>query len=416
MSIFVPFKAYRPQQKYAQNIASKPYDVLNAKEAKLEALDNPISFYNVIKPEINFSEDSNYYAPRVYEKGKAVFDDFVSKNILKQDSHESYYVYELTMGNHTQTGLVGCCSIDDYFNNTIKKHELTRPDKEEDRKNHVRYSALNYEAVFLSYPQVTDIDQLVNITKKESHLYDFISDDDIRHRLWAITNKEILRKITALFKTKVPKIYIADGHHRTAAGALVGKEFRDSRNGNLDDKKRDNYFMAVVFPDNQLKILDYNRVVKDLNGFTKNELIQRLKNKFDVVTCATQYRPESLHTFGMYLEGQWYKLSSLPDSYDDSDPIGQLDVTILSKNVLEPIFDIIDLRKDIRIDFVGGMRGLSELEKRVDIGDLKVAFSMYPVSMTQLINISDNDLLMPPKVTWFEPKLRSGLFIHDLTD
>jgi uncharacterized protein (DUF1015 family) len=416
MSIFVPFKAYRPQQKYAQNIASKPYDVLNAKEAKLEALNNPISFYNVIKPEINFSEDSNYYAPRVYEKGKAVFDDFVSKNILKQDSHESYYVYELTMGNHTQTGLVGCCSIDDYFNNTIKKHELTRPDKEEDRKNHVRYSALNYEAVFLSYPQVTGIDQLVNITKKEKHLYDFISDDDIRHRLWAITNKEILRKITALFKTKVPKIYIADGHHRTAAGALVGKEFRDSRNGNLDDKKRDNYFMAVVFPDNQLKILDYNRVVKDLNGFTKNELIQRLKNKFDVVTCATQYRPESLHTFGMYLEGQWYKLSSLPDSYDDSDPIGQLDVTILSKNVLEPIFDIIDLRKDIRIDFVGGMRGLSELEKRVDSGDMKVAFSIYPVSMTQLINISDNDLLMPPKVTWFEPKLRSGLFIHDLTD
>ena len=416
MSIFVPFKAYRPQQKYAQNIASKPYDVLNAKEAKLEALDNPISFYNVIKPEINFSEDSNYYAPEVYEKGKAVFDDFVSKNILKQDSHESYYVYELTMGNHTQTGLVGCCSIDDYFNNTIKKHELTRPDKEEDRKNHVRYSALNYEAVFLSYPQVTGIDQLVNITKKEKHLYDFISDDDIRHRLWAITNKEILRKITALFKTKVPKIYIADGHHRTAAGALVGKEFRDSRNGNLDDKKRDNYFMAVVFPDNQLKILDYNRVVKDLNGFTKNELIQSLKNKFDVVTCATQYRPESLHTFGMYLEGQWYKLSSLPDSYDDSDPIGQLDVTILSKNVLEPIFDIIDLRKDIRIDFVGGMRGLSELEKRVDSGDMKVAFSMYPVSMTQLINISDNDLLMPPKVTWFEPKLRSGLFIHDLTD
>ena len=416
MSIFVPFKAYRPQQKYAQNIASKPYDVLNAKEAKLEALNNPISFYNVIKPEINFSEDSNYYAPRVYEKGKAVFDDFVSKNILKQDSHESYYVYELTMGNHTQTGLVGCCSIDDYFNNTIKKHELTRPDKEEDRKNHVRYSALNYEAVFLSYPQVTGIDQLVNITKKEKHLYDFISDDDIRHRLWAITNKEILRKITALFKTKVPKIYIADGHHRTAAGALVGKEFRDSRNGNLDDKKRDNYFMAVVFPDNQLKILDYNRVVKDLNGFTKNELIQSLKNKFDVVTCATQYRPESLHTFGMYLEGQWYKLSSLPDSYDDSDPIGQLDVTILSKNVFEPIFDIIDLRKDIRIDFVGGMRGLSELEKRVDSGDMKVAFSMYPVSMTQLINISDNDLLMPPKVTWFEPKLRSGLFIHDLTD
>lgn len=280
----------------------------------------------------------------------------------------------------------------------------------------MRYSALNYEAVFLSYPQVTGIDQLVNITKKEKHLYDFISDDDIRHRLWAITNKEILRKITALFKTKVPKIYIADGHHRTAAGALVGKEFRDSRNGNLDDKKRDNYFMAVVFPDNQLKILDYNRVVKDLNGFTKNELIQSLKNKFDVVTCATQYRPESLHTFGMYLEGQWYKLSSLPDSYDDSDPIGQLDVTILSKNVLEPIFDIIDLRKDIRIDFVGGMRGLSELEKRVDSGDMKVAFSMYPVSMTQLINISDNDLLMPPKVTWFEPKLRSGLFIHDLTD
>jgi len=416
MSIFVPFKAFRPTQENAKAVASKPYDVLNAKEAKLEAEGNPVSFYNVIKPEIDFPEDSNYYAPEVYLKGKENFYNLVSKNIIKQDTYNSYYVYELTMGDHVQTGLVGCCSIDDYFNNTIKKHELTRPDKEEDRKNHIRVSKLNYEPVFLSYPQVDALDYIVDEIKKNDVVYDFVADDGIRHRLWIIDDANTLNQIESLFKTNVPSIYIADGHHRTAAGALVGKELRDSRNGNSNDKGRDNYFMAVVFPDNQLKILDYNRVVKDLNGLSEDELMDKLQHNFKIEHKENEYRPETIHTFGMYLNDKWYKLTAKEGTYNEDDPVGQLDVTILSNNVLEPIFNIVDLRKDKRIDFVGGMRGLGELEKRVDSGEMKVAFSMYPVSMKQLISISDNDLIMPPKVTWFEPKLRSGLFVHKLNE
>ena len=416
MSIFVPFKAFRPTQENAKSIASKPYDVLNAKEAKLEAEGNPISFYNVIKPEINFSEDSNHYAPEVYLEGKNQFDNLVNKKAITQDSLNSYYVYELTMDGHMQTGLVGCCAIEDYFNNAIKKHELTRPDKEEDRKNHIRYSKLNYEPVFLSYPQVDAIDNIVNDVKNNDVVYDFIADDGIRHRVWTIDDVNSLEQIESLFKSDVPSIYIADGHHRTAAGALVGKELRDSRNGNSNDNKRDNYFMAVVFPDNQLKILDYNRVVKDLNGLSEDELMGKLQEKFTIEQKEHQYRPETMHTFGMYINNKWYKLTSKDGTYNDNDPVGQLDVTILSTNVLEPFFNIVDLRKDKRIDFVGGMRGLGELEKRVDSGEMKVAFSMYPVSMKQLISISDNDLIMPPKVTWFEPKLRSGLFVHNLDE
>jgi uncharacterized protein (DUF1015 family) len=416
MSVFVPFKAYRPTKENAKAVACKPYDVLNAKEAKQEAEGNPVSFYNVIKPEINFPEDSNYYAPEVYLKGKENFDNLVNDNILKQDTSNSYYVYELTMDGHVQTGLVGCCAIEDYFNNAIKKHELTRPDKEEDRKNHIRASKLNYEPVFLSYPQVDAIDKVVNEVKINEVAYDFVADDGIRHRLWIISDNNTLDQIESLFETKVPSIYIADGHHRTAAGALVGEEFVNSRNGNFKDGKRDNYFMAVVFPDNQLKILDYNRVVKDLNGLTESELMEKLQLNFDIESKDNAYRPEALHTFGMYVNNSWYKLTSKEGTYNDEDPVGQLDVTILSENVLEPIFDIVDLRKDKRIDFVGGMRGLGELEKRVDSGEMKIAFSMYPVSMQQLIDISDNDLLMPPKVTWFEPKLRSGLFVHDLNE
>jgi len=416
MSIFVPFKAFRPTQENAKAVASKPYDVLNAKEAKLEAEGNPVSFYNVIKPEIDFPEDSNYYAPEVYLKGKENFNNLVSENIIKQDSSNSFYVYELTMNGHVQTGLVGCCAIDDYFNNTIKKHELTRPDKEEDRKNHIRASKLNYEPVFLSYPQVNAIDDLVNTVKNNNVIYDFIADDGIRHRVWAIDNVNMLEQIEALFQSDVPSIYIADGHHRTAAGALVGQELRNSRNGNSNDKGRDNYFMAVVFPDNQLKILDYNRVVKDLNGLSEDELMEKLLENFNIEQKESQYRPETIHTFGMYINNNWYKLTAKEGTYNEDDPVGQLDVTILSANVLEPIFNIVDLRKDKRIDFVGGMRGLGELEKRVDSGEMKVAFSMYPVSMKQLISISDNDLIMPPKVTWFEPKLRSGLFVHNLDE
>ncbi|MBT8267185.1 MAG: DUF1015 family protein [Bacteroidia bacterium] len=414
MSVFVPFKAFRPSPNFVEEVACKPYDVLNAAEAKSEAEGKPNSFYHVIKPEIDFSNDHDPYAPEIYKKGKANFDALVNKKVLIQDETASFYVYELTMDGHVQTGLVGCCSIDDYFNNVIKKHELTRPDKEEDRKNHVRASKLNYEPVFLSYPNVSDIDALVDSMKNEDSVYDFVADDGIRHRLWPVTDAQKLNELESLFESKVDSIYIADGHHRTAAGSLVAKELRDARNGSSGDGHRDNYVMAVVFPDNQLKILDYNRVIKDLNGLTEDELLKAVGDKFDIEKKAEAYRPEGPHTFGMYLNKQWYKLTSKAGTYNDNDPIGQLDVTILSENILEPLFNIVDLRKDKRIDFVGGMRGLGELERRVDHGNMEVAFSVHPVSMDQLITISDNDLIMPPKVTWFEPKLRSGLFVHDL--
>lgn len=416
MSIFVPFKAYRPTQKSAKAVASKPYDVLNAKEARAESAGNPVSFYNVIKPEINFPDDFDHYAPEVYKKGKEKFFQMVDKGIMKQDDSECFYVYQLVMDGHVQTGLVGCCSIDDYFNDVIKKHELTRPDKEEDRKNHVRASKLNYEPVFLSYPHVDTIDAIINGAKEKDPVYDFTADDGIRHTLWVIDDAAMLQKLSSLFESEVASIYIADGHHRTAAGALVGRELRLNRNGTPNDGKRDNYVMAVVFPDNQLKILDYNRVLKDLNGMTEEELLAQLSKNFHLEPKESAYRPEVLHTFGMYLNGKWYKLSSKEGTFDDSDPLKQLDVTILSENVLEPLFNIVDLRKDKRIDFVGGMRGLEELEKRVDSGEMKIAFAMYPVSMDQLISISDNGLIMPPKVTWFEPKLRSGLFVHNLDE
>lgn len=416
MSVFVPFKAFRPTKETVASVASKPYDVLNEKEARAESHGNPFSFYHVIKPEIDFSDESDHYAPEVYKKGKENFDKLVNKGIMAQDPKECFYVYQLNMNGHKQTGLVGCCSIDDYFSNAIKKHELTRPDKEEDRKNHIRASKLNYEAVFFSYPHVASIDEVVNKVTNGVPTYNFTADDGIGHSLWVIDQPEVLSQIIQLFETKVPNIYIADGHHRTAAGALVGQELRGARGGAGSDGKRDNYFMAVVFPDNQLKILDYNRVVKDLNGLTEDELLVKLSENFIIERKESQYKPDFLHSFGMYLNNKWYKLTAKEGTYDDTDPVAQLDVTILSKNVLEPIFNIVDLRKDKRIDFVGGMRGLGELEKRVDNGEMKVAFSMYPVSMEQLIAISDNDLIMPPKVTWFEPKLRSGLFVHNLDE
>jgi uncharacterized protein (DUF1015 family) len=416
MSTFVPFRAIRPTPAHAKAIASRPYDVLSAEEAKTEADGNPLSFYHVIKPEIDFPEDFDHYAPEIYQRGKENFDRLVSKGIMVQEDDECYYVYQLNMGDHEQTGLVGCCAIDDYFNNNIKKHELTRPDKEEDRKNHLRYSKLNYEPVFFSYPNVSDIDEIVDVVKKSTPIYDFTADDKIRHSIWRIDEPALIRQISALFNSEVPNIYIADGHHRTAASAHVSQDLRKARNGHSNDGGRDNYFMAVLFPDNQLKILDYNRVVKDLAGHTETELITQLSQKFDIEEKPAAYRPEALHTFGMYLNHRWYKLTAKNSTFNDDDPIEQLDVTILSKNILEPLFKIVDLRNDRRIDFIGGMRGLAELEKRVDSGEMKIAFSMYPVSMEQLINISDNDLIMPPKVTWFEPKLRSGLLIHNLDE
>lgn len=409
MSTFIPFRAFRPTPDKARVVASRPYDVLNREEALEEAADNPFSFYHVIKPEIEFAEEHDHYAPEIYEKGKSNFDRLVQDGVLVQDETPQFYVYQIKMGDHEQTGLVGCCAIQDYFNNVIKKHELTRPDKEEDRKNHIRASHLNYEPVLFSYPQVDRLDELVGTVVAQAPEYDFTAADGIEHRLWPVADPTLNARIQQLFETDVPKIYIADGHHRTSAGAWVGWELSGrSLNGSPAS-----YFMAVLFPDNQLKIQDYNRVVKDLNGLTVSELLEKLAGSFEIEKWPSQYRPAALHTFGMYLDGQWYKLTANPGTYDNS-PIGELDVTILTNQVLTPLLGIGDLRTDKRIDFVGGIRGLGELERRVDSGEMAVAFSMFPVSMAQLIAIADNDLIMPPKVTWFEPKLRSGLFVYSL--
>jgi uncharacterized protein (DUF1015 family) len=414
MSILSPFKAYRPIQEKVKDIASRPYDVLNAKEAREKCKNNPDSFYRVIKPELEFADDSNHYAPEVYKKGKENFDQLVKKGIMSQDDTVNFYAYQIIMNGHSQTGLVGCCSIDDYFNNVIKKHELTRPEKEEDRKNHVRYSKLNYEPVFLAYPHVKAIDSLVADVKKDAPVYDFKTSDNVQHTLWVIKEDEKVSSIEQLFEKEVPSIYVADGHHRTAAGALVGEELRKEVNGNKDDGERYNYFMAVLFPDNQLKIIDYNRVVKDLNGMNEETFIKKVGEKFELEKVNGQYKPNTLHHFGMYINNQWYKLVAKEGTYNDNDPVEVLDVTILSHQILEPLLNIVDLRTDKRIDFVGGIRGLEELEKRVNSGEMKVAFALNAVSMQQLIDISDNDRIMPPKVTWFEPKLRSGLFVHQL--
>jgi uncharacterized protein (DUF1015 family) len=414
MSIFKPFKATRPQADKVTKVACRPYDVLNRSEAKAASAGNPDSFYHVIKPEIDFDDSFNPYDEAIYKKGRENYEGLKDSGVMIEESKECFYVYQLIMDGHKQTGLVGCCAIDDYFENNIKKHELTRPDKEEDRKNHVRHGKINAEPVFFSYPHVQQIDALVEDVKSAAPTYDVTTDDGIQHTLWVVNSDDHIGSIEAYFASDVPSIYVADGHHRTAAGALVGQEFREKAGGSRNDGNRYNYFMAVVFPDNQLKIIDYNRVVKDLNGLSEGDLLSKLGDSFQIEEMSDQYRPEALHTIGMYLAGQWYKLTAKAGTYNDNDPVGVLDVTILSKQVLEPLFDIVDLRRDKRIDFVGGIRGLGELEKRVNSGEMKVAFAMHPVSMTQLIDISDADLIMPPKVTWFEPKLRSGLFVHEL--
>jgi uncharacterized protein (DUF1015 family) len=416
MSILVPFKAIRPKSDRAKDIICRPYDVLSADEARKEIEGNSDSFYRVIKPEIDFSAEFDVHAKEVYLKGAENFNQLLSGGLMVQDTQENFYAYQIQMGDHIQTGLVGCCSIDDYFNDIIKKHELTRPDKEEDRKNHVRYSKMNYEPVFFSYPHVEDINVVVNRAKQDPPLHDLTTEDGLKHTLWAIDQAADIAAITNLFESKVPSIYIADGHHRTAAGALVGKELREAENGTSENGKRYNYFMAVLFPDNELKIIDYNRVVKDLNGLSEEEFISKISESFDVEPSDGEAKPNQLHHFGMYMSGKWYRLKAKEGTYDNSDPIGVLDVTILSDRVLAPLLGIKDLRTDNRIEFVGGIRGLGELVKRVDSGEMKAAFALFPVSMNQLVDISDNNMIMPPKVTWFEPKLRSGLFVHDLSE
>lgn len=412
MAILKPFKGLRPPREIASELASRPYDVLNSYEARIEADGNPYSLLHIIKPEIDLPADLDEHAPEVYYQAKINLEKFRNNSWLVQDNEDYLYIYAQTMNGKTQYGLVGCAGVEDYLNGIIKKHELTRADKEEDRMKHVRITAANMEPVFFTYPAVKQIDDIVNaiVTSQEPE-YDFTSADGFGHHFWVIREKETIKKLTDLFAA-VPATYVADGHHRTAAAALVGNE-RKLNNSNHSGSEEYNYFLAVHFPSNQLTIIDYNRVVKDLNGLSKDEFMSKLEKVFTIEDKGTEeYRPNKLHTFSMYIDNKWYALTAKEGTYNDNDPIGVLDVTILSNLVLDEILDIKDLRTSKRIDFVGGIRGLGELKKRVDSGEMAAAFALYPVSLEQLINIADTGNIMPPKTTWFEPKLRSGLVVH----
>lgn len=413
MAIIKPFKGIRPVQGKAQVVASRPYDVLNREEAKIEAKGNPDSFLHVVKPEIDLPDSVDEHAPEVYKKGKENFDNMVKSGIMYQDDEDCLYIYAQTMNGRTQYGIVGCAAVEDYMNNIIRKHELTRPDKEEDRKNHIRISNLNYEPVFFAYRAVPEIDEIVANIVKNKPEYDFSAVDGFGHHFWVIHDKQTIIRLVELF-SEIPYTYVADGHHRTAAAALVGNE-KKVANKNHNGNEEYNYFLAVHFPDSQLKIIDYNRVVKDLNGLSTEDFVKKLEKGFTVKKKgAAEYKPSKLHNFSMYLKGEWYSLTAKPGTFNDSDPIGCLDVTVLSDQVLSPLLNITDLRNSKRIDFVGGIRGLGELKRRVDNGEMAAAFALYPVSMEQLFTIADSGNIMPPKTTWFEPKLRSGLVVHSL--
>jgi len=415
MANIKPFKGFRPTKDIAQQLASLPYDVMNSQEAAQMAEGNPYSLLHITRSEIDCPEGIDVHAQEVYDKAVENYTMFKEKSWLVQDDKPLYYIYAQTMEGRTQYGIVGAASVDDYLNGIIKKHELTRPDKEEDRMIHVRINNANIEPVFFAYPAVQEIDDIVeNIVKNQEADYDFIAEDGFGHHFWAIQDAAINTQLQELFNTKVPFTYVADGHHRTAAAALVGTEKRKA-NPDYTGEEEFNYFLAVHFPDDQLKIIDYNRVVKDLNGHNKEDFFKLLEENFEVKEEGAEiYKPGKLHEFSMYLDGKWYSMQAKEGTYDDNDPIGVLDVTILSDLVLNKVLGIENLRTSKRIDFVGGIRGLGELSKRVDRGEHEVAFAMYAVSMKQLIDIADTGNIMPPKTTWFEPKLRSGLVIHEL--
>ncbi len=410
-----PFKGIRPPKDLVEQVQSRPYDVLNSEEARAEAQGNEKSLYRIIKPEIDFPVGTDEHDSKVYEKAAENFKMFQDKGWLVQDDKEQYYIYAQTMDGKTQYGLVVCAYVEDYMTGKIKKHELTRRDKEEDRMKHVRVNNANIEPVFFAYPENGEIDALVAKYTAGSPEYDFTAAlDGFRHTFWVINDEADIRRITELFAT-MPAMYIADGHHRSAAAALVGAE-KAQQNPNHRGDEEYNYFMAVCFPANQLTIIDYNRVVKDLNGLSDEAFLEKLSQHFTVEKKGAEiFKPTRLHEFSLYLSGNWYSLVAKPGTYDDNDPIGVLDVTISSNLILDEILGIKDLRSDKRIDFVGGIRGLGELKKRVDSGEMKVALALYPVSMKQLIDIADTGNIMPPKTTWFEPKLRSGLVIHKLS-
>ena len=417
MATIRPFKGIRPPKELVEKVESRPYDVLSSEEARAEAGDNEMSLYHIIKPEIDFSPETSEYDPKVYEQAARNFKKFQDKGWLVQDEKPAYYIYAQTMNGKTQYGLVVGAFVDDYLNGTIKKHELTRKDKEEDRMKHVRVNDANIEPVFFAYPDNKVLDELINkYVKNNAPEYDFIAPiDGFGHQFWVISDANDIDIITKEF-AKMPALYIADGHHRSAAAALVGAE-KAKNNPNHKGDEEYNYFMAVCFQASQLTILDYNRVVKDLNGLTSAQFLEKLEKNFDVQRMGKEiYHPTGLHNFSLYLDGEWYSLTAKKGTYNDADPIGVLDVDISSRLILDEILGIKDLRTDKRIDFVGGIRGLNELKERVDSGEMKMALALYPVSMQQIMDIADSGKIMPPKATWFEPKLRSGLVIHKLSD
>ncbi|MBN2863510.1 MAG: DUF1015 domain-containing protein [Bacteroidales bacterium] len=413
MAIVKPFRGLRPPREIASDLACLPYDVMNTEEAFAMAGGKECSLLHITRAEIDLEKGIDVHSDEVYKKSAANFALWQKKGWLIRDEQPTYYIYAQTMKGRTQYGIAGCASVDDYLNGVIKKHELTRPDKEQDRMVHVRTNNANMEPVFFTYPPVKELDTIVKrIVKKEKPEYDFVAEDGFGHHFWVIHNQDTVKRIEHLFATKVPFTYVADGHHRTAAAALVGKEKREN-NPKHTGTEEYNYFLAVHFPSDQLRIIDYNRVIKDLNGLTSEEFLTKLGERFLIKEKGTKiYKPGKLHNFSMYLDGKWYCLTARKGTYDDNDPISVLDVTILTNEILSPILDIQDLRRSKRIDFIGGIRGLGELVRRVDSGDMKVAFALYPVSMKQLITIADSGNIMPPKTTWFEPKLRSGLVIH----
>ena len=414
MAIIKPFRGIRPPQDLVEQVVSRPYDVLNSAEARAEAGDNEKSLYHIIKPEIDFPEGTDEHDPQVYSKAAQNFEKFQQEGWLVQDKKDCYYIYAQTMNGKTQYGLVVGAYVPDYMNGVIKKHELPRRDKEEDRMKHVRVNNANVEPVFFAYPDDALLDEIVQKYTAEKPVYDFVAPDDgFGHKFWVIDDDKDIERITEEFKG-MPALYIADGHHRSAAAALVGAEKANQNSAHRGDEEY-NYFMAVCFPASQLTIIDYNRVVKDLNGLTEEEFLAALQKNFEVQKMGAEiYKPAGLHNFALYLGGNWYSLTARSGTYNDNDPIGVLDVTISSNLILDEILGIKDLRSDKRIDFVGGIRGLGELKRRVDSGEMKVALALYPVSMKQLMDIADTGNIMPPKTTWFEPKLRSGLVIHKL--
>lgn len=408
-----PFKGVRPPKDLVEQVASKPYDVLSSEEARAEAGDNEKSLYHIIKPEIDFEPGCGEDEPRVYDRAAENFKKFQERGWLVQDKQENYYIYAQTMDGRTQYGIVVAASVDDYLTGRIKKHELTRREKEADRMHHIEINNANIEPVFLSFPDNETLQQVIEKTAKTKPEYDFVSEDGIGHTLWVIKDAETIKTITEAF-ANIPYLYIADGHHRTAAAAHVGEEKAKADPHHKGDEEY-NYLLAVCFPESHLKVMDYNRVVKDLNGLSEAEFLEKVGEHFDIECKGEElYRPAALHNFSLYMGGKWYSLTAKPGTYDDNDPIGRLDVKVSSDYILRDILGIVDLRSDKRIDFVGGIRGLKELKNRVDSGEMKMALALYPVTMRQIIDIADSGNIMPPKATWFEPKLRSGLIIHKL--